>query len=59
MFWEENESIEMNQTNICCKLTWDQQLQNKQKAEKILNECSKDELIDYILFNGKQLITVF
>lgn len=59
LFWRET-GVRSDGAAVCCyTLPWEQKLYNKKKAEEILNGCTKEELIDYILYNScpKKTIT--
>lgn len=59
LFWRET-GVSSNGEVVCCYvLPCEQKLYNKKKAEEILNGCTKEELIYYILYNNcpKKTIT--
>ena len=53
LFWKQNGVRMEGNATICYSLPWEQKLYNKKKAEEILSKCTKDELIDYILYHGR------
>lgn len=53
LFWKDTGVRQEGAATVCYTLPWEQKLYNKKKAEEILSKCTKDELIDYILYNGR------
>lgn len=54
LFWRQTGVKENGAATCCFTLSWEQKLYNKKRAEEILNSCTKDELIDYIIYKDRR-----